>query len=189
MPFLVRKILKDESIEHIENIEDTDYLHQSADVPTTEFRTKHSALSTYIINNLEELDKAVLAIATTSSKLSSMEFIILDTAILDAIGLKYEQTFPGMEIPYEEMQDFHYDIVDVNIENLSKCLEAYKKTMELDDNKSIYIVDYAEGKIKDLVKTAIEQKKINMDKVPLELNKAINKLRKDIEKSHQELFK
>ena len=92
MPFLVRKILKDESIEHIENITNTDYLHQSADVPTTEFRTKHSALSTYMINDLNELDRAVLAIATTSSKLSSMEFIILDTEILNTIGLKYEQT-------------------------------------------------------------------------------------------------
>ena len=180
MPFLVRKILKDESIEHIENIKDADFLHQSADVPTTEFRTKHSALSTYIIDNLNELDKAVLAIATTSSKLSSMEFIELDTEILRAIGLKYEQTHPGMEIPYEEMQNFHYDIVDVNIENLAKCLEAYKKTMEIDANKSIYIVDYAEGKIKDLVKAAIRNGKFNLEKVPAELNKAISKLQKEL---------
>ena len=180
MPFLVRKILKDESIEHIENITNTDYLHQSADVPTTEFRTKHSALSTYMINDLNELDRAVLAIATTSSKLSSMEFIILDTEILNTIGLKYEQTYPGMEIPYEEMQDFHYDIVNVNIENLSKCLEAYKKTMERDNNMSIYLIDYAEGKIKDLVKTAIRQKKFNVEKVPADLNKAIRKLQKEL---------
>lgn len=180
MPFLVRKILKDESIEHIENIAGTDYLHQSADVPTTEFRTKHSALSTYMINDLNELDRAVLAIATTSSKLSSMEFIILDTEILNAIGLKYEQTYPGMAIPYEEMQDFHYDIVDVNIENLSKCLEAYKKTMERDNNKSIYLVDYSEGKIKDLVKTAIQQKKFNVENVPADLNKTIRRLQMEL---------
>lgn len=180
MPFLVRKILKDESIEHIENINGEDFLHQSADVPTTEFRTRHSALSTYIIDNLNELDKAVLAIATTSSKLSSMEFIVLDIEILKAIGLRYEKTDPGMAIPYEEMQEFHYDIVDINIENLAKCLEAYKKTMEIDDNKSIYIVDYAEGKIKDLVKAALIQEKFNVEKVPAELNKAIRKLQKEL---------
>ena len=152
---MVRKILKDESIEHIENIEDNDFLHQSADVPTTEFRTKHS---------LNELDKAVLAIATTSSKISSMEFIILDAEILKAIGLKYENTYPGMEIPYEEMQEFHYDIVDVTIENLAKCLEAYN----------------AEGKIKDLIKTALKQEKFNIEKVPVELNKAVQKLQKEL---------
>ncbi|MCI9372225.1 MAG: hypothetical protein HFI52_02325 [Lachnospiraceae bacterium] len=180
MPFLVRKILKDESIEHIENIEDNDFLHQSADVPTTEFRTKHSTLSTYMIDNLNELDKAVLAIATTSSKISSMEFIILDAEILKAIGLKYENTYPGMEIPYEEMQEFHYDIVDVTIENLAKCLEAYKKTLQLDDNKSTFIVDYAEGKIKDLIKTALKQEKFNIEKVPVELNKAVQKLQKEL---------
>ena len=105
MPFLVRKILKDESIEHIENIKDADFLHQSADVPTTEFRTKHSALSTYIIDNLNELDKAVLAIATTSSKLSSMEFIVLDTEILRAIGLKYEKTHREMDMQNDQRKN------------------------------------------------------------------------------------
>lgn len=45
---------------------------------------------------------------------------------------------------------------------------------------SIYLVDYAEGKIKDLVKTAIRQKKFNVEKVPADLNKAIRKLQKEL---------
>ena len=52
--------------------------------------------------------------------------------------------------------------------------------MEIDDNKSIYIVDYAEGKIKDLVKAAIRNGKFNLEKVPAELNKAIGKLKKEL---------
>ncbi len=50
------------------------------------------------------------------------------------------------------MPYFHYDIVNVNIKNLSI----------------------------DLVKTAIRQKKFNVEKVPVDLNKAIRKLQKEL---------
>ena len=79
MPYLVRKINKRKNMDLLNEISDFNTL--SADLPTGEFRTTNGTLSTWIIDSLEDINNAVLAIAVTSSKLSKMDFIVIDTKI------------------------------------------------------------------------------------------------------------
>ena len=65
MPFLVRKINKRGTFESLQTESTEDIC---ADLPTNEFRTKDGKLSTWKIDSLDDLDNAVLAIASTSSK-------------------------------------------------------------------------------------------------------------------------
>lgn len=68
MSFLVRKLNKRDQLYQLiekESIEDI-----YADVPSNEFRTTKGTLSTWIIDTLDNLENAVLAIAVSSTKIS-----------------------------------------------------------------------------------------------------------------------
>ena len=64
MAFLVRKLNKMDRLSVLTETPDVNKL--SADIPTTEFRTTEGSLSTWIIESLDKINEAVLAIAITS---------------------------------------------------------------------------------------------------------------------------
>lgn len=97
MPFLVRKLNKRDQFSKLVDKECVEDIY--ADVPTCEFRTTKGCLSTWLIESLEDIDNAVLAIAVSSSQISKMDFIIIDTAVLDQNGLEYKQTYAGIFNP------------------------------------------------------------------------------------------
>ena len=81
MAFLVRKLGKMDEIFSL--LDKTDVQKVYADIPTMEFRSKNGTLSTWYINSLDEIGNAVLAIAVTSSDITKMDFIIINTDILN----------------------------------------------------------------------------------------------------------
>lgn len=97
MAYLVRKINKKKNIDALRGDLKIDEL--TADMPTGELRTTNGTLSTWIVESLSELNEAVLAIAVTSSKVSKMDFLIIDTEILNNHNLEFKQTYAGRDIP------------------------------------------------------------------------------------------
>ena len=99
MAFLVRKLNKMDRLSVLAETPDVNKLY--ADIPTTEFRTTEGSLSTWIIESLDKINEAVLAIAITSSKISKMDFIIIDTELLSKYQLEYKCKFRpnGVAIP------------------------------------------------------------------------------------------
>ena len=169
MAYLVRKLNKRESMDIIgaaTNIQD-----MFADAATTEFRTKNGTLSTWRIDDISELDEAILAIVVTSSKVERMDFVIINTDYLDENNLKYNQSYAGQDIAVPDLQDTHYDIINITIPNLIKCTCVYRKVFEADNDKEMYIVRYVEGDIKELLKKANSENRIDLEK----LNKGIKK--------------
>ena len=97
MAYLVRKINKKKNIDALRGDLKIDEL--TADMPTGELRTTNGTLSTWIVESLSELNEAVLAIAVTSSKVSKMDFLIIDTEILNNHNLEFKQTYaPSSQI-------------------------------------------------------------------------------------------
>ena len=86
MAFLVRKLNKMDRLSVLAETPDVNKLY--ADIPTTEFRTTEGSLSTWIIESLDKINEAVLAIAITSSKISKMDCIIIDTELLSKYQLE-----------------------------------------------------------------------------------------------------
>ncbi len=159
MSYLVRKINKKKNIDLLQG--ELDFNSLSADVPTGEFKTINGTLSTWFIESLEELDNAVLAITVTSSKISKMDFVVIDTNVLKKYNLDYKQTFAGRYIAIPDLQDTHYDIVDLTMSKLKECVLLYKDIVDnnIDDK---FVVRYAEGQIKSLMKNAIISNRVEI---------------------------
>jgi len=156
MAYLVRKINKKKNIDALRGNLNVDEL--TADMPTGELRTTNGTLSTWIVESLGELNEAILAIAVTSSKVSKMDFLIIDTEILNNHNLEFKQTYAGRDIPIPDLQDTHYDIVNLSMGKLVNCVLAYKDV----DGK--LVVRYSEGQIKDILKKAFDDDRVDISK-------------------------
>lgn len=161
MAYLVRKLNKRTSIDLIANAESAEDMF--ADAATAEFRTSKGTLSTWIIDDIVDLDDAVLAIVVTSTHVDRMDFIVIDTRLIEENNLKYVQSYAGREIAIPDLQDSHYDIVDITIPKLIDCTCVYRKVIEQDNDEGNFIVRYAEGDIRDLLKKAINDGRIEID--------------------------
>ena len=177
MPFLVRKLAKRDRLYDL--CEEKVVEEFNADIPTTEFRTTNGCLSTWMIDSLDSLDDAILAIAVTSSEISKMDVIVIDTSLLLKSSLNYKQTYAGQDIPIPDLQNRHCDIVDISIKKLVDCTSLYQEIVKMDaktdDENEKFIVRYALGEIKDLLKKAIKDNRVDA-------NKARGKIKVEIEK-------
>lgn len=160
MAYLVRKLFKRENVEKIGKSDSIDTMY--ADGPVGEFRTTDGTLSTWSIDSLDKLEDAVLAIVVTSSDISKMDFVIIDTEILDKNGLDYKQTYAGQKIAVPDLQDTHYDIVGITLHKLFDCTKVLKVVYQNDNNDDIYIVRYAAGEIKDLLNKANSENRLDL---------------------------
>ena len=175
MAFLVRKLNKMDDIFSLNR--EADVLKIYADIPTTEFRTKKGTLSTWLINSLDEIENAILAIAITSSEITKMDFIIIDTKIIIKNDLAYKQTYAGQDIAVPDLQDTHYDIFDITIEKIVNCTKVYQEIVKEDPNCNRYIIRYAAGDIKNVLKKAIQDKRIDENKLSKRMKEQLDKLK------------
>ena len=148
-----------------------------ADIPTTEFRTTQGSLSTWIIESLDKINEAVLAIAITSSKISKMDFIIIDTDLLSKYQLEYKQTYAGEDIAVPDLQNTHYDILNISVEKLAVCTKIYQDIVCEDPDYEKYIVRLAAGEVKDILKEAFIKNRIDESKIPPNLEKELSKIK------------
>ena len=169
MAYLVRKLNKRENVDVIGNTEDIENMF--ADAATAEFRSKNGTLSTWKIDSVDKLDEAVLAIVVTSSKIERMDFIVIDTDYLDEQHLEYSQTYAGQKIAVPDLQNTHYDIINVTIPRLIKCTCVYRRVFKEDRDQGVYLVRYVEGDIRDLLEKAAIASRLDMNC----LNKGIKK--------------
>lgn len=175
MAFLVRKLSKRDKLSDLGDT--TDVRKINADIPTAEFRTSNGTLSTWIIDSLEKLNEAVLAIAVSSTEITKMDFIIIDTDLLSNNGLEYMQTYAGQDIAVPDLQDTHYDIINVSIEKLVNCTQVYQSIVKMDPEGEKYILRFAAGEIRDIIKEAILANRINEELASKKLKLEIEKLK------------
>ena len=175
MSFLVRKLNKRDQLNTLLENECVGDIY--ADVPTNEFRTTKGTLSTWIIENFEDLDNAVLAIAVSSSRISKMDFIVIDTELLDRNGLEYKQTYAGVDIPIADLQDTHYDIINISLKKLTNCTEVYRTILLNEDGDTEkYIIRFTEAEIKEKLRIAIAQNRVDKNRASKSIRDVIEKL-------------
>ena len=160
MAYLVRKLNKRDNIISIGKA--TNIQAMVADAVTGEFRTKNGCLSTWRIERLDALNDAILAIVVTSSKIERMDFIVIDTMFLDQQHFEYAQTYAGQDIAVPDLQNTHYDISEITIARLADCAKLYQRVYRQDNCEEKYIVRYAEGEIKDILKQAQKAQRIKI---------------------------
>ena len=93
--------------------------------------------------------------------------------------LIFSPIFAGQDIAIPDLQDTHYDIIGVTIEKLVNCTKVYQRIVELDPNGETYIIRYAAGEIKDLLKCAIEEHRVDESKATKKIKEQLDKLKID----------
>lgn len=174
MAFLVRKLIKRDRLIVLENEDEIGNI--LADIPTTEFRTNDGTLSTWRIESLEELDDAVLAIAVSSSEISKLDVIVLDTNLVEKNGLSFSYTYAGVDIPVPDLQDLHCDIQGITMQKLFDCALLYREIIISEPDEGKYIVRYSAGEVKKLLKNAISSNRVDRTKATKKIAEEIDKL-------------
>lgn len=152
MPYLVRKILKRKSIDLIgESMNFNDML---ADPVTNEFRFDGGGLSSWLIDSIDNIEDAVLAISTTGNNITKMDFIIINVDFLKDYNLEYKQTYAGLEMPITKLQNTHYDIGTVTISKILSCIQLYKRVFDEDKDTNKFVKRYSLNEMRQILKNA-----------------------------------
>lgn len=144
MSLLIRKINRNHWPDSTIDLSDI-----RADAITLSMRTSRDAMSVYEIPSLEELDEAVLAIASNFQCLEAFDVVSMDKQRLIDLGLNCVQT-PG-KTPVQELQSAHHDISNLCYGKLG-MVATYIASRVLDK----YFVRRTRGQLKDILNKAIQ---------------------------------
>ena len=106
-----------------------------------------------------------------------MDFIVIDTDILDQNGLAYKKTYAGIELPIADLQDTHYDIINISLKKLTNCATVYKTIYSqesVDEEK--FILRFSEAEIKEKLKKAISEDRVDKNKASKPIRQVIEQL-------------
>lgn len=119
-----------------------------------DLRYPNNKLSVWKIEeDSSNLNRVITALAASKSKINieNVDYVLLEQAVLDDLGLKAEKS-PGGTLDTTANKDWHYDIIELTaskIVAIARCIKA--RTIK---RKS-------EAEIKGLIKNALKEKHIN----------------------------
>lgn len=145
MPLLVRKINMAKWMQN--DILGGDDV--SADAITNCIRTNQNALSTWQVNNEDEVTEAVLAIVASHQHLDAIDVVFIDPAYLEMTGINLKST-PG-DTPVKELVNNHIDVSDLTYHSLGVIAKNIVQAIKEDKKKRI-----TKGEIKRILNKAIE---------------------------------
>ena len=159
MSLLVRKINKAKWMQNdIRSAEDV-----SADAITNDLKTQGNTLSAWQVAE-ETIADAVLAIVASHQQLDTIDVVFLDPSSLESNGIMLQSTLGNT--PVKNLIDQHIDICDLTYRTLGTVAEQI--ALALKEGK---VVRYTKGKIKNLLKDAIDQGRLQMN----DLNESLRK--------------
>lgn len=150
MSLLIRKIDKGKWLQNdIVNGADI-----SADAITNCMKTTKNTLSTWRVDNEEQLEIAVLAIVSGHQQIDTIDVVWVDQIQMEQEGIAFERT-PGIT-PITSLVDSHVDVVNLTYASLGKF--AYCIVNCFLEKK---IKRYTRGMLKNMLREAINSGKIN----------------------------
>jgi hypothetical protein len=164
MAFLIRKINRSKwPNSDYENFSIDDLV---ADAITSDLRTSKNTLSTWEIQNEEEVLDAVLALSSGFERLDTIDVIILDKTEVINVGFELIET-PGIT-PVKDLVDTHKDIVNLTFKSIGLFSKLILDTLGKDKVKRI-----REKEVKKLLIDAIQSGRLNADSLKDGLRKKL----------------
>jgi hypothetical protein len=105
-----------------------------ADTITSELRTRANSLSLWLINNIDELLNVVLALAVGRNQITRLDVMILDEQDFEQSGLSVNHTPENGLSPIHDINEFHYDLVNMDYEKLGHLSQLILENIN-DQNK------------------------------------------------------
>lgn len=121
----------------------------SADAITLCMKTDGNTLSVWHITSENDIDKAVLAMATGCERIDKMDFVIIDVGLINKNNLTLNST-PGIT-PVDSMVESHRNIADLTYSKL-----GFVKDIIVDKLKNNQTKHYTKSDLKKLILNAIE---------------------------------
>jgi hypothetical protein len=118
-----------------------------ADTITTDLKTSSNTLSLWRIEDDTEILKSVLALAVMRNKITRLDVMIFDETELIESGLEIQNTPENGDTPYEEFNQNHFDIIQMDYEKLGHLSELMIRKLK-DDSKCIR---YNKAKISEIL--------------------------------------
>lgn len=172
MAYYVRKLNKKNSLEKIQQA------HSIPDVVAdvlNEFRISSGELSVWKISDITDINTAILSIAITSEKLDRTDFLLIDEDIVSQCGFAVVQGPSGQQL-CDDLENNHYNITNLTVGNIDKCVEIYSKVIDgLDLSKVNKLIPRkTEAEIGQLIHDALSSNKISEDDINPNCLKYIN---------------
>lgn len=120
----------------------------SADAITNCMKTRNNSLSVWEVSREDQVDDVVLALASQSEHIETMDVVVLDRTTLINSGLQLQAT--DSPTPIKELSQIHRDIVQLTYTSLGVLARI---TVDAMRNKTNH--RYTKGKIKNLIDNAI----------------------------------
>ena len=136
----------------------------SADAITNCMKTKKNTLSAWQIPDEKTIEDAVLAIVSSFMHPDTIDVACLDPSSLESNGIRLESTLGNTPVKNPISQ--HIDICDLTYRTLGNVAEQIVHVL-----KNGKDVRYTKGKIKKLLKDAIDQGRLQRD----DLNESLRK--------------
>ena len=156
MPLFVRKI----ALSKWKQNQALDGGHPSADAITGCLRTQDNTLSPWRIAGPEELEDAVLAIASQLQRLDAIDVVTIAPAALQQRGLKVAAT--PASTPYRSFGDRHHDIIELHYESLGRVAKVVVSAINAAMSAEQPIGQSRQA-LKAIIMRGLEQGKIRAD--------------------------
>ena len=144
--YLIRKINKAKWFQ-IDIMKDNDV---AADAITNCLKTTRNTLSVWNIENEDDIEKAVLAIASSLEHIETIDIVILNTDALLAFGI-HIITSSGIT-PIESLKEIHRDLSGLTFSKLGQIKDHIVERIRNDKLKR-----YTKGKLKKILLDAINK--------------------------------
>lgn len=116
-------------------------------------KTSDNALSIW---KVEDIEDAILALASVSNSISSIDIVIFKDAFFDENNISIINKIADSN-PVIDLQDKHYDISNLNYETLGDIAKHIANQVKSNENN---IIRYTIADIKRIIKKAIENKRL-----------------------------
>jgi hypothetical protein len=144
--FLIRKINEAKWFQ-IEIMEDNDV---SADAITNCLKTTKNTLSVWHIENNNDINKAVLAIASSLEHIETIDIVVLTTESLREYDISIIAS--SGNTPIESLKEIHRDLSELTFSKLGHIKEHIVERIRNDNLKR-----YTKGKLKKILLEAIDK--------------------------------
>lgn len=149
---LIRKINKSKWYQiDIKNDNDV-----SADAITNCLKTTKNTLSVWSIENENDIEKAILAIASNLDHIETIDVVILNDEKLQEFGIKIITSMGNT--PIESLKEIHRDLSELTFSKLGHIKDHIVERIRNDKIKR-----FTKGDLKKLLKKAIEKGFLELD--------------------------
>lgn len=128
----------------------------SADAITNCMKTKNNSLSVWEVSREDQVDDVVLALASQSEHIETMDVVVLDRTTLISSGLELQET--DSPTPIRELPQRHRDIVQLTYLSLGVLARII-----VDGIRNNTVQRYTRVKIKNLIDNAIADGRLNRE--------------------------